>query len=363
MISVNVKVQKVLVGSDFSQQEPRLLAFYSKDQDMLQAYANNKDLYAMVAAKVYKNAYEDNLEFYPDGSQNVAGAERRSSCKSIILGIMYSRGPRAIAKQIHSSVDEAKGIIDDFYREFPNVKVWMDASAESLKRLGYVEDFYGRRRHLPNIMLKPYMVTYTEAAKESNVNPFLICEDKPMDGRQLARFEAECAELRGEKALTKLRQTARKLGIDIAANTNKISKAQRQCVNARIQGGAATMTKIAMNKIFRDPELNSYGFKLLIGVHDELIGEVSAEFADKAAERLSYVMRTCVNDIIDVPFKCDADVSRHWYYHAYSAVIRKEFGILLNDGKSEEEAFAEIAAAHVESTEAVLRSILAEDQA
>lgn len=74
------------VGADFSQAEPRLLAWYSQDEKMINAYKNKRDLYATVAETVFNNNYEDNLEFFPDGSRNDAGAERRTFCKSIILG-------------------------------------------------------------------------------------------------------------------------------------------------------------------------------------------------------------------------------------------------------------------------------------
>lgn len=76
----------VLVGGDFSQQEPRLLAKYSGDEHMLQAYIDGKDLYAMTASKIYNTTYENCLEFYPDGSTNKEGKKRRSSVKSVILG-------------------------------------------------------------------------------------------------------------------------------------------------------------------------------------------------------------------------------------------------------------------------------------
>ena len=69
----------VLVGSDYSQQEPRLLASYANDEAMLDAYRNKKDLYATIAMGVYNNNYEDNLEHFPDGTKNSAGAARRSS--------------------------------------------------------------------------------------------------------------------------------------------------------------------------------------------------------------------------------------------------------------------------------------------
>ena len=53
---------------------------------MINAYKEKRDLYATVASTVFNNKYEDNLEFYPDGSMNYEGKERRTFCKSIILG-------------------------------------------------------------------------------------------------------------------------------------------------------------------------------------------------------------------------------------------------------------------------------------
>lgn len=77
---------KALVGADFSQQEPRLLASYAKDKTMLDAYKHDKDLYATIASQVYHNNYEDNLQEFPDGSINVEGKKRRSNCKTVLLG-------------------------------------------------------------------------------------------------------------------------------------------------------------------------------------------------------------------------------------------------------------------------------------
>ena len=88
----------VMVGSDFSAQEPRLLATYSQDHNMCQAYIDDKDLYAVVAQKVYNNNYEDNLQTHADGSPFPEGKARRQDCKSILLGIMYGRGVDSVAE-------------------------------------------------------------------------------------------------------------------------------------------------------------------------------------------------------------------------------------------------------------------------
>ena len=83
---LKTRTNNILVGSDFSQQEPRLLSQYSGDDNMINAYKQGKDLYATIAAGVYHNNYEDNLEHFPDGSINKDGKKRRGSCKSLLLG-------------------------------------------------------------------------------------------------------------------------------------------------------------------------------------------------------------------------------------------------------------------------------------
>ena len=361
--TINTRTKYVLIGSDFSQQEPRLLSHYSQDENMITAYKQGKDLYATIASGVYKMGYWDCMERYEDGSPNPEGKKRRQSVKAILLGIMYGRGARAIAEQIGSTVERAQEIVDDFYKSFPSVKTWMDASLAKLKEKEYVEDFYGRRRRLPDINLDPYKVTRIKPLSTAETfNPFINCSDRvvsdPLVDKWQAivdakvdasqKFQQEKAFQEGKvfkendemsnKQYEKLAKEALKEGIKIEAFTGRRSQAERQCVNAMIQGGAATMTKIAMNKIFRDPILNQYGFKMLIGVHDELIGQCKEEYKDVCADRLCEVMKTCVSDIVDVPFKCDPSVVRRWYEDEMGYSIQDKLKGLIADGKTEEEA-------------------------
>ena len=361
--TINTRTKYVLIGSDFSQQEPRLLSHYSQDENMITAYKQGKDLYATIASGVYKMGYWDCMERYEDGSPNPEGKKRRQSVKAILLGIMYGRGARAIAEQIGSTVERAQEIVDDFYTSFPSVKTWMDASLAKLKERNYVEDFYGRRRRLPDINLPAYQVSRIKPQSTAETfNPFINCQDRKIldplkakwegivdekvDASQ--RFQREKALKEGKvfvendemsnKQYEKLAKEALKEGIKIEAFTGRRSQAERQCVNAMIQGGAATMTKIAMNKIFRDPILNQYGFKMLIGVHDELIGQCKEEYKNVCAERLCEVMKTCVSDIVDVPFKCDPSVVRRWYEDEMGYSIQDKLHGLVAEGKTEEEA-------------------------
>ena len=72
------------------------------------------------------------------------------------------------------------------------------------------------------------------------------------------------------------------------------------------------MTKIAMTKIAKDKRLAELGFRMLIQVHDEIIGECPVENADEAAERFCYIMAHCVEDKIDIPFNTDATLETYW---------------------------------------------------
>lgn len=277
---------------------------------------------------------------------------------------MYGRGAAAIAEQIGGTKADAQKIVDDFYASFPSVKVWMDKSLADLKSKQYVEDFYGRRRRLPDIALPAYKVSYLKPkASTENFNPFLNCKDREVVDRVLEYWKGRVSEevaksqaFQKRKALEegrtfegndemsnksyeKLAKEAMAKGIKIEAFTGRRSQAERQCVNAMIQGGAATMTKIAMNKIFRDPVLNQYGFKMLIGVHDELIGQCKEEYADVCADRLCEVMKTCVSDIVSVPFKCDPSVVRKWYADEMGYSLQEKLATLISEGKTREEAF------------------------
>ena len=76
----------ILMSSDFSQQEPRLMAEMCGDEKMINAYIDGKDLYAQIASIAFDTDYGNCLEFNPDGTTNPKGKERRTSAKSILLG-------------------------------------------------------------------------------------------------------------------------------------------------------------------------------------------------------------------------------------------------------------------------------------
>lgn len=308
----------VLISSDFSQQEPRTLAHMSGDTHLIQAYSDGKDIYAWIAERIYKVPYEECKEFRPDGTKNPEGKKRRDSVKSIILGIMYGRGAKAISEQIGSSVKEAQRIVDTFYDSFPTVKKWMDKVLVDAKRNGYVETAWGRKRRLPDVQLPPYEFELIEGAgsQASSFDPLNFDEDQGeagVDPALIQKYSKRLANARGWRDKRDIVEAARKEGIKVVDNGGKIAEAERQCVNSIIQGSSADMTKKAMIAIHNDEELKAMDCHILIPVHDELIVECPEEHAKACAERVSKLMVAAAKEKVSVPMKCDAEITYAWY--------------------------------------------------
>lgn len=342
---------------------------------MINAYKQGKDLYATIASGVYNNEYRLNLEYAtnPDGSAQLdengekilylEGKKRRSNCKKLLLGIMYGMGPSKIAEDIGGTVKEAQKIIDDFYTGFPKVKKWMDDTRDSAKRLGYVEDIWGRRRRLPDIQLPRFEISLKDESKSNlpiNFNPILgtkgiITKQK---SPALVKYENLLESSKNKRDVESLKTQAALEGVIIKENGGFIAQAERQCVNARIQGGAASMSKRAMIKVHHDPILNELGFKLCLAVHDELIGQCPEENAEKASQRLADLMKVAAEPEVKVPFKCDPSIEPVWYYADYSASVKEHYEDKLAKGLSKEAALSEIFIDHCECTEQQIVEIL-----
>lgn len=343
------------------QQEPRLLSNYSQDDNMINAYKEGKDLYATIASGVYNNTYWDNMEQHEDGTPNPEGKKRRGSVKSLLLGIMYGRGVASIAEQIGGTIKDAQKIIDDFYKSFPKVKNWISKTQEDAKVNGYVEDLWGRRRRLPDIQLPRYTFNLKDKKlSNSNFNPLLGCkglvsnEVSPL----IAKYEKLVLQTKSRKEYEEVKNKALNDGVVIRNNDGFISEAERQSVNARVQGGAATMTKKAMNLIYRDEQLKSLGFKLMLAVHDELIGECPEENSEKVADRLCDLMKHSAEPECVVPFKCDAVIEKTWYLTDYTDNVVKDFSKLVKEGLSKDVAFKRICEDKTECTTDQLEQML-----
>jgi DNA polymerase I-like protein with 3'-5' exonuclease and polymerase domains len=361
----------------------------SQDPKMIQAYLDGKDLYAVIAQSMFNNEYWENLEFYPEGTEieldgkkivcgkkthlHKAGKERRSAAKTMLLAILYGMSPATAGARMGKTAQEGKELMDNFFNQFTEVKKLMDASKNMLHEGGYVEDWAGRRRHLPDFNLPAYEVKPLRAPGPSDFNPFLECEDRPtvsektlkiwqgiVDAKVKASQDAQRDRCKKEgiewvendemsnKNYEELAKDAINDGVLLIANTGRRAQAERQCLNARIQGGAASLTKLAMVNVEQDPELQALDAHLVITVHDEVLVECPMAYAEKVEKRLPQVMIDTAKPFINVPMACDPYAERQWYIGEYSVSIQAEFKKLEEKGIDKETALAKVIANHPE---------------
>lgn len=315
-----------IAGSDFSAQEPRSLCSMSGDKNMKDAYDNGRDLYAVIASKCFHNDYWDNLEFNQDGVLQPEGKARRAKAKTILLGTLYGMGAGTLGERMNLSREESQTIIDDFYKGFPGVDKFTKDSQEMLKKYGYVTDAFGRRRHIPDAMLPEYnFITKNGSGKFNPLLNSAMVNDIKTE-KLIEDYRQQLTNAKWKKDRDQIISQAKSNGIEIVSNNGLISRALRQCLNARIQGTAATMTKLAMIMIHNDKELNELGFKLCVTVHDEVWGIVPTENSVRAGERLCEVMVEAAKvKCGSVPWKCDPYIIKRWYIDEFSAEVLKDY--------------------------------------
>ena len=306
----------VLMSSDFSQQEPKALAALCKkhgDAQMYDTFMAGKDLYSEIASKAFNKPYEECKEFNADGTTNKAGKERRTQAKSILLGVLYGRGVNSIAEQLKCTPEKAQAIKDSVFRGFPAIKKFEEDSLIMGEELGYVTTVCGRKRRLPDLQLDEYEFKWKNGvAPDNDLLDFEDDVEQEIPERTIRKYLTQLHKARfGEKR--KIFEKANEEGIWIVDNGGKIADATRQCVNARIQGSAADLTKLAMIELNNNEELKRLGFRLLIPVHDEVIAECPEENVKECSRLLAETMSKAAEKILEMPIKCDVEITREWY--------------------------------------------------
>jgi len=309
----------VLMSSDYSQQEPKCLAALCRaegDSQMYDTFMAGKDLYSEIASKSFNMPYEDCLEFNPDGTTNKEGKERRTSAKSILLGVLYGRGEASIAEQLKTTKEKATQIKQSVFKGFPAIKKFEEESLDMAYELGYVTTVCGRKRRLPDYSLPEFEFEWKNGIAPDND----LLDFDFMD----TNVSTEVPEKRIKYYTNKLRKCwgnqkreiikeAEEEGILISDNGAKIAEAERQCVNARIQGSAADLTKLAMIELNNNERLKELGFRLLIPVHDEVIAECPEENIKECSKLLAETMSKAAEKILKMPIKCDVEITKNWY--------------------------------------------------
>lgn len=303
-----------MISCDYSAQEPRLTAHMCKDEKMIKAYQQGKDLYCEIASIAFGVPYEECMEEREDGTKNPEGKERRSHAKSIVLGVCYGRQIPSIAQQLGISTDKAQLIYNKIMSAFPGLHQFMVESQTMARQLGYVTTNWGRKRRLPDMQLPQYEFT-VEESKSASFDPLAFNDVSSCDltDEEIIEYTRKLNGCRGWQQKNNLIEQMKKEGIIVKENTIKIQSAERQCVNSRIQGSAADLTKKALKLLGENTKLKELGFQLLLYVHDEIIGQCPKENINEVRNLVIECMIHAGNDL-DVPLACDTEITEGWYH-------------------------------------------------
>jgi DNA polymerase-1 len=227
----------VLVSADYSQIELRIVAAISGDVNMCEAFTTGKDIHTATAAKVFNVDEKDVTK------------EMRYKAKSVNFGIIYGQGAFGLAENLSIPRAEAKEIIDNYKKQFPNIQKYMDDTINFAKENGYVETLMGRKRWLKDIN---------------------------------------------------------------SANFTVRGFAERNAINSPIQGTAADMIKLAMIKIDKAFAENKFKSKMLLQVHDELVFDAHKDEVEIIKPVILNCMQTALALPNNVPTDAEIGVGHNW---------------------------------------------------
>lgn len=227
----------ILMSADYSQIELRIVAAISGDENMCNAFKTGKDIHTATAAKVF------------GVEEKEVTKEMRYKAKSVNFGIIYGQGAFGLADNLGISRSEAKEIIDNYKKQFPNIQKYMDDSINFAKENGYVETLMGRKRWLRDIN---------------------------------------------------------------SANFTVRGFAERNAINSPIQGSAADMIKLAMIKIHKAFKQHNFKSKMLLQVHDELVFDAHKDEVETIKPVILECMQTAMALPHDVPTDAEVGTGINW---------------------------------------------------
>jgi DNA polymerase-1 len=224
-----------LLAADYSQIELRIIASLSGDEGMTEAFNHGLDIHTATAARVYGVGLDE------------VSRDMRRNAKTVNFGIIYGISAFGLSERLGIPRKEAGEIIGNYFREYPNVKEYMNTQIAFARKNGFVETMLGRRRWLRDIN---------------------------------------------------------------ASNSVVRSFAERNAVNAPIQGSSADMIKIAMIHIFDDMKKSGMQSKMILQVHDELVFDTKLDELDALKKIVEHRMQSALP--LKVPVLVEMNTGLNW---------------------------------------------------
>jgi DNA polymerase-1 len=209
----------VFIDADYSQIELRLLAHLSEDETLIDAYNNNQDIHRLTASQVFHIPFDEVTNI------------QRSNAKAVNFGIVYGIGAFSLSGDLHISRKEAQEYIDNYFRRYPSVKIYLDNCIRYAKDRGYSLTMFNRRRPIKELQSSNFM---------------------------------------------------------------QRSFGERVAMNTPIQGSAADIIKIAMINVNNRLKQENLKSKLILQVHDELLIEAHKDEVEQVKTLLVEEMENAV---------------------------------------------------------------------
>ena len=129
----------LIFSADYSQIELRVMAHYSQEPELLNAFKNNLDIHSRTASLVY------------GVNEEAVTPEQRRAAKVVNFGIMYGAGPFRMSKELGISMKEAKELIDTYFKTYPGIQTYIQKTIENAHIRGYVHTLGGRKRYAQSL--------------------------------------------------------------------------------------------------------------------------------------------------------------------------------------------------------------------
>jgi DNA polymerase-1 len=255
--SQNPNLQNIPIRTELGKEVRR--AFVARDDNHVLLSADYSQIELRVIAHVSKDegmmeAFRQGIDIHTATASRVWGVpleevdkDMRRKAKTVNFGIIYGISAFGLSQRVGISRKEAKEIIDNYFEKFPGVKQYMDSTIAFAQHHGYVETILGRRRYIRDIN-----------SRNATVRGF----------------------------------------------------AERNAINAPIQGSAADMIKLAMIRIHEWLETNHPETKMILQVHDELLFDVPKLAIDTIAPHIQHLMQTAMN--LEVPVVVEYGTGDNW---------------------------------------------------
>lgn len=191
-VDPNIKKQliarpnQLYLAMDFSQAELRIMAHLSGDETYLKAFAEGQDPHLAIAAKKYGISYEEAHEIQEDENHpdHKLWKTRRKQAKQIAFGIIYGIQAKLLSQKLSDpkaglivTPEEAQQQLDEFFEEHPKIKRFMQKQEKVLRKQGYIQSLFGRKRRLPQV----YSEDRAEAAYAVRLSVNMPCQSAASD--------------------------------------------------------------------------------------------------------------------------------------------------------------------------------------